>query len=138
MEADDGDSYVVKFLNNRHHPRILVDELLTHRLLAYLRLSVPAYALVNVSGEDLIASSRDLVVEYSERALPVCSQALDTLVVLTARARATTSRLLRWRPWRTSKSFEVYWRLITGLAMATVFRPDLCETITAAISIRHG
>src|ERR1039458_10482114 len=37
MEADDGQWYVVKFRNNPQHHRVLVNELLASRLLAYLR-----------------------------------------------------------------------------------------------------
>jgi hypothetical protein len=49
LEADDGHWYVVKFRNNPQHRRVLVNELLASKLLAYLRISAPETALVQVS-----------------------------------------------------------------------------------------
>ena len=45
LEADDGHWYVVKFRNNPQHRRVLVNELLASKLLAYLRISAPETAL---------------------------------------------------------------------------------------------
>jgi len=53
LECDDGHFYVVKFLNNPQHSRILVNEWLASSLLAYLQISTPEIALVNVTSEFL-------------------------------------------------------------------------------------
>src|SRR5215469_15225486 len=56
LEADDGHWYVVKFRNNPQHRRILVNELLASSLLAYLRISAPEIALVQVTPAFLAAN----------------------------------------------------------------------------------
>jgi hypothetical protein len=56
LEADDGHWYVVKFRNNPQHPRVLVNELLSSALLAYLQVSAPPTALVRVTPEFLAAN----------------------------------------------------------------------------------
>jgi hypothetical protein len=53
LECDDGHFYVVKFRNNPQHKRILVNEWLASSLLAYLQISTPEIALVNMSAEFL-------------------------------------------------------------------------------------
>src|ERR1017187_3477321 len=49
IEASDGHSYVVKFLNNPQHRRILVNEWIASTSLNYLGLSTPEVAKVRVS-----------------------------------------------------------------------------------------
>jgi hypothetical protein len=53
QECDDGHFYVVKFRNNPQHRRILVNEWIASSLLAYLQISTPEIALVNISAEFL-------------------------------------------------------------------------------------
>jgi len=50
LEADDGQWYVVKFLNNPQHRRILVNELLAGAFLDYLKIASPPTAAVEVSA----------------------------------------------------------------------------------------
>ena len=51
MRCADGELYVVKFLNNPQHPRILINELLCAQLARRLGLPVPPPTLVEVSPE---------------------------------------------------------------------------------------
>ena len=55
MECDDGKFYAVKFRNNPQHRRILVNEWISAVFLDYLKITVPATAIVNVSVEFLAA-----------------------------------------------------------------------------------
>jgi hypothetical protein len=51
IEASNGDFYVVKFLNNPQHRRILVNELIVSAMLEYLQIEVPETALVEITPE---------------------------------------------------------------------------------------
>jgi hypothetical protein len=62
MRCSDGGYYVVKFLDNPQHPRVLANEWLGARLAAELGLPVPETAVVKVP-EKLIDHSDDLVIE---------------------------------------------------------------------------
>lgn len=62
MRCSDGGYYVVKFLDNPQHLRVLVNELLGARLAAWLGLPVPETTVVEVPQE-LIDHSDDLVIE---------------------------------------------------------------------------
>ena len=53
IEADDGCFYVVKFLNNPQHRRVLINELICSVLLKYLQISCPDTAMIYVSPEFL-------------------------------------------------------------------------------------
>ena len=53
MEASDGHFYVVKFLNNPQHRRILVNEWIGSAFLNYLGIATPETAMVRVSSEFL-------------------------------------------------------------------------------------
>lgn len=53
IEADDGCFYVVKFLNNPQHRRILVNELVCSVFLRYLQISCADMALIEVTPEFL-------------------------------------------------------------------------------------
>jgi hypothetical protein len=53
LECDDGHFYVVKFLNNPQHRRVLINEWIASVFLNYLQISAPAAAIVNLSGEFL-------------------------------------------------------------------------------------
>ena len=61
MHCSDGAPYVVKFLNNPQHPRVLVAEYLGTKLAALLGLPVPECALVEVT-ENLIEKTPGLTV----------------------------------------------------------------------------
>ena len=49
LECADGHAYVVKFLNNPQHRRILANEWLASAFLRYLGLSTPEVAVINVT-----------------------------------------------------------------------------------------
>ncbi len=53
VEGDDGCFYVVKFLNNPQHRRILVNELVCSVFLRYLQISCPDTGLVELTSEFL-------------------------------------------------------------------------------------
>jgi hypothetical protein len=49
LEADDGRCYVVKFLDNPQHRRILVNELIASTFLRYLQIATPDTALIELT-----------------------------------------------------------------------------------------
>ena len=49
LEAADGRFYVVKFLNNPQHRRILVNEWISAAFLKYLGLSTPEVAMIRIT-----------------------------------------------------------------------------------------
>jgi hypothetical protein len=53
IEGDDGCFYVVKFLNNPQHRRVLINELVCSVFLRYLQISCPDWALIEISPEFL-------------------------------------------------------------------------------------
>jgi hypothetical protein len=62
MRCSDGGYYVVKFLNNPQHPRVLANEWLGTQLAARLGLPTPQPAVVEVP-EELVERSNGLVIE---------------------------------------------------------------------------
>ena len=56
LEAADGRFYVVKFLNNPQHRRILVNEWISAAFLKYLGLSTPEVAMIRIT-EEFLASN---------------------------------------------------------------------------------
>ena len=56
LEASDGNFYVVKFLNNPQHRRILVNEWLSSVFLQYLGIATPPTAMVRIAEEFLQAN----------------------------------------------------------------------------------
>jgi hypothetical protein len=56
VEGDDGCFYVVKFLNNPQHRRILVNELVCSVFLRYLQISSPDAGLIEITPEFLTAN----------------------------------------------------------------------------------
>jgi hypothetical protein len=56
IEASDGNFYVVKFLNNPQHRRILVNEWIGSAFLSYLGIAAPEAAIVRISEEFLQAN----------------------------------------------------------------------------------
>lgn len=62
MLASDDNFYVVKFLNNPQHPRVLTNELIASHLAQILGLPVPAIEVIDVSKE-LIADTDALRIQ---------------------------------------------------------------------------
>jgi HipA-like kinase len=62
MRCSDGGYYVVKFLDNPQHPRVLANEWLGTQLAARLGLPTPEPTVVEVP-EDLVESSDELVID---------------------------------------------------------------------------
>jgi HipA-like protein len=62
MRCDDSGYYIVKFMNNPQHRRILANEMLATRLAARLGFSVPQVEVIEVRSE-LIAYTSELVVQ---------------------------------------------------------------------------
>lgn len=62
MRCDNEEYYIVKFMNNPQHRRILANEMLATRLAARLGLSVPQIEVIEVRPE-LIACTSELVVQ---------------------------------------------------------------------------
>lgn len=72
MQADDKHFYVVKFLNNAQHHRVLANEWLAARLGSALGLPMPAAVQIEVPAT-LVSSSPGLTVTMRGRALPCAS-----------------------------------------------------------------
>jgi HipA-like kinase len=53
LEADDANFYVVKFLNNPQHRRILVNELVSSAFLEYLKISTAPARIIRITPEFL-------------------------------------------------------------------------------------
>src|SRR5215831_7077115 len=53
IEAADGHFYVVKFLNNPQHRRILVNEWISSVFLDYLGISTPKAGIIQITSEFL-------------------------------------------------------------------------------------
>ena len=70
LEADDGNWYVVKFRNNPQHRRILVNEVASSALLDYLKIAVPATALIHVS-EPFLAANPEVHLTLGTRQIAV-------------------------------------------------------------------
>ena len=66
LEADDGLHYVVKFINNPQHRRILINEMIACSFLRYLKIAAPEPAIVSIS-EEFLASSPGLFLELGSR-----------------------------------------------------------------------
>lgn len=70
IRADDGHHYVVKFLNNPQHPRVLANEWLASGIARSLGLAVPRFAAIDVPPQ-LIAASPGLTIRFGGRNVPV-------------------------------------------------------------------
>ena len=57
IEGDDGCFYVVKFVNNPQHRRILINELVSSVFLKYLQISTPDVAMIAVRCAPGMASA---------------------------------------------------------------------------------
>jgi hypothetical protein len=69
IEAADGYCYVVKFVNNPQHRRVLVNDWIGTAFLRYLGLSAPEVALVQLTPE-FIAANPDLQIQLGPRRHP--------------------------------------------------------------------
>jgi hypothetical protein len=56
LEAADGHAYVVKFVNNPQHRRILINEWIASTFLNYLGIATPAAAMIRISDDFLTAN----------------------------------------------------------------------------------
>lgn len=70
IEAENGELYVVKFINNPQHRRILVNEWLASAFLRHLQIHVPETAAIQLTP-DFIARSPDLYLTIGPRREPV-------------------------------------------------------------------
>ena len=70
LEGEDGGFYVVKFINNPQHRRILINEWLACEFLRYLQIHVPDTALVEITSE-FIAENDELYFSIGSRREPV-------------------------------------------------------------------
>jgi hypothetical protein len=70
LECNDGHFYVVKFLNNPQHRRILVNEWFASVFLNYLQISTPATAIVNLT-EKFLLDNPDVHIQLGSRRLAV-------------------------------------------------------------------
>jgi hypothetical protein len=66
LECDDGHFYVVKFLNNPQHRRILINEWIASVFLNYLQISAPPVAIVNLSTE-FLGANPDIYIQLGSR-----------------------------------------------------------------------
>jgi|SRR5581483_4721414 len=70
LEADDGHYYVVKFLNNPQHRRILANELIASVLLKHLQISVPESAMIRITS-DFLEANPEVHIRLGSRQIPV-------------------------------------------------------------------
>ncbi len=70
IEADDGEFYVLKSINNPQHRRILINEWLSCAFLRYLQIFVPETALVELT-EEFVAEHPDLYLSLGSRREPI-------------------------------------------------------------------
>jgi hypothetical protein len=70
LECDDGHFYVVKFLNNPQHRRILINEWIASVFLNFLQISTPETAMVNLSAGFLEANP-EIYIQLGSRHQPV-------------------------------------------------------------------
>lgn len=70
VEADDGNFYVVKVLNNPQHRRILANELIASVFLRYLEIPAPEAAVVEFTPE-FLAENPEVFIQLGSRRLPV-------------------------------------------------------------------
>jgi hypothetical protein len=70
LEGDDGEYYVVKFLNNPQHRRILINELVASVFLRYLQIATPETAILSVSAE-FLRENPEVSIQLGSRSVPV-------------------------------------------------------------------
>ena len=69
IEGDDGEFYIVKFLNNPQHRRILINEWLANAFLRYLQIFVPETAIVELTNS-FLTENRDVNITLGSRRDP--------------------------------------------------------------------
>lgn len=70
LEANDGHFYVVKFLNNPQHRRILINELFSYRLLRYLEIATPHVCIIELTSE-FLKSNPEVFIQLGRHKLEV-------------------------------------------------------------------
>jgi hypothetical protein len=70
IEGEDGHFYVVKFVNNPQHRRILINEWLSCAFLRYLQIHVPDTAVIELS-DDFIAENPELYIVLGNKRISV-------------------------------------------------------------------
>ena len=71
IECSDGNAYVVKFLNNPQHRRILVNELIASALLQHLQIAAPETALIRI-GPDFLSAHPEAGMDFgAQRVAPL-------------------------------------------------------------------
>ncbi len=70
IEADDGKFYVVKFLENPQHRRILLNEIIAGCFLDYLQIQAPRTAIVRLTAE-FLAQNPEVHIQLGSRHAPV-------------------------------------------------------------------
>jgi hypothetical protein len=70
VEADGGRFYVVKFVNNPQHRRILINETIASVLLDYLRISQPETAVIDITPR-FLGENPDVFIQLGTRRAPV-------------------------------------------------------------------
>jgi hypothetical protein len=69
MEAADGNFYVVKFLNNPQHRRILVNEWIASAFLKYLGIATPDVAMIRIT-EEFAAENPEVEIQTGRQRMP--------------------------------------------------------------------
>src|SRR6185437_5306528 len=72
IRADDDRYYVVKFLNNPQHPRVLANEWFAARIAGAIGLSVPRAEVMSIS-DDFVAGHPELIVRCGGTVHPCCT-----------------------------------------------------------------
>jgi len=70
LEADDGNFYVVKFVNNPQHRRILVNELVSAVFLNYLQIPSAAAEIILLTPE-FLAANPEIFIHLGKQRIPV-------------------------------------------------------------------
>jgi len=70
LEADDGNFYIVKFLNNPQHRRILVNELVSAVFLQYLQVSAAPAGIIRITPE-FLAANPEISIRLGAERIPV-------------------------------------------------------------------
>jgi len=70
IEGDDGCFYVVKFLNNPQHRRVLVNEMVSSIFLRYLQIGCPDGVIVAISPV-FLQENPQMTLELGSRSIPV-------------------------------------------------------------------
>ncbi len=70
LETADGRCYVVKFLNNSQHRRILLNEWIAGAVLRYLQIAVPESAIISI-GREFLDANPGVSIESAKGRVPV-------------------------------------------------------------------